>query len=150
MPSLRMQFPMRWLMLFVVVAAFLCTYLAAWQASRIGSQTAREVSISQREVTSSILNDVRSKSTDSWGRCAEAGGGSPSATGLGWYMTVKVWKGNDTSQTPAIDLEVSGGYDGSKLRPIRIKHRAERGRTEYLEALTRAYKERGWQYKIAE
>lgn len=148
MRSLRMRFSVRWLMLFVCVVALLCTYLAAWQASRIGGQAVQDVARRQNDVTSSVLSDVTSKDTGFQGQCAESGGSTPSSTGVGWFRALKIWEGSDVRQTPMIDLVVSGGYDGSKLRPIRIKFRGDRGRTESLEALTQAYREQNWQYEI--
>jgi hypothetical protein len=65
---------------------------------------------------------------------------------LRWVWTCKHWSHSENART--IDVEVSGGFDGSDLGPIVIKDGGGTRNARLIEAMTRFYRERGWRYEV--
>jgi hypothetical protein len=65
---------------------------------------------------------------------------------LRWVWTEQAWSKSDGVRV--IDVQVSGGFDGSDLEPLAIKDHGGTRNALLIEALARAYGERGWRYEI--
>lgn len=138
----RVRFTIRRMMILVLAVALVC----GWLARQLYWRTLREEAAIQLAVTTEVMlggslgripgDGIRGTSDDDFSE--------PSPGKVRWFRTYKL--GNP--DTRLLDLEVSGGCDRIGLQPISVKDYGGTLNARLIEALTRAYRERGWRYVI--
>jgi hypothetical protein len=136
----RVRFTIRWMMIAVLLVALSC----AWLARRLHWRDPLAEARAQIDVTTEVMSGPILEPR-SHGIC-EGAFREPSSGCARWFRTYKGERLSDSARL--IDVEVSGGCDGTELESITIKDHGGTRNARLIGALTFAYRERGWRYVI--
>jgi hypothetical protein len=144
----RLRFSVRWLMAAVLVVGVICGGLARWYAFHLRQQGLIAQLHVQQQVTNSLVREAHAD-------IAAAGRKNLSfltknSFGLDkWTEELDAYEDSlDGRRMPLISVEVSGGCDEDHLRPITIKISGASLEGRFVDRLTRAYQDRGWQHEV--
>jgi hypothetical protein len=155
----RISMNLRTLMLGVLIFGLLFG-LIAWQLDRQLERQRRRASIEalvikQYEVTEIILRESEADAHAFAGSLKQPGtnfggrsGGGSASVGEGWSRELLVAYDIDGNRRKLIDLDLRGDSPDLRLVPIVIEDRSGDLNAKILERLCRAYREKGWPYRI--
>jgi hypothetical protein len=141
----RRRYTIRWLMLVVAIVAVFCAewaYMRRWESRRVGMYQ-------QRDLTRSIFLAAKQDLAAAGHSAAETRVESDRVTyTTHWTEKLEAWETAQGRRQPLIGVTVSGDNGYFTLPPIVVETHGGTSDDLWLDRLLRAYRERGWRYKV--
>jgi hypothetical protein len=131
-------------MVAILMVGLVCGLLAYWRdQERRRELMAAEVRL-QDAVTTSVLKDFEREAQASATRGSKGAGSSD----IRWNVQVQMLSGYQPATHELIDLEIRGGSEHFRLKPIVIEDRVAEFNPRIVERLGSEYRARGWAYSV--
>jgi hypothetical protein len=134
------RFPLRWLMVAVLVVGQICGGFARWQALIAQLHV-------QQQVTNLVIHQTRADIAAA-GRKNFSSLTENSSSLDDWAERFEAYESSDGGRMPLIVVNVSGGCDNDHLWPITIKTSGTPLEGYLLDRLIDAYRTRGWRHEV--
>lgn len=145
MRAIRLRFTIKGLMVVVATVAFYCAlvaYVQRWESRR-------SLMYQQRDMTRSIILEAKQDITSAGRSASEFRNESDHVTYTShWTEKLEAWETRNGQSEPLIRATVSGDCGRFSLPPILVETYGSPLDGPWLDRLLRAYRQKGWRYKV--